>query len=391
MTEYTKIHNELKLLGWTPEQGKGDHIIFRKAGKENIVVSMQVSDASRAFKNCLADIRSKEPDFRLGKPSRKKGLQAQEDTGNIPADSELEMTAPMAPETKQYDRAFVRNYKWISAGTKVVMAENAGEIYTVTGIESSDGRNVLEDTDIIHLLSETGAETQVFPEDIDCASQRKCTVCGQYRPMNWFGTWYKTEEKRNTCRECLQPAKTEESTEATTENIREMEQTKEPIMTQNCSELADKITEGLSAMLFDEAAGRISAKGCSSPREYNRKIDADITKMIDKIKVKIKSMDFSKVPSEYMWCEIMRRGEMMTNEDRSQFALSPAGTDSFLKTIDSDKLLQTLLDRGDMSREVPEKVSLADTPSQDLFDELKSRGFKIVEGKFKRIIEETLE
>ena len=37
MTEYQKIENELRRLGWTAQQGKGDHIKFRKEGVTKIL------------------------------------------------------------------------------------------------------------------------------------------------------------------------------------------------------------------------------------------------------------------------------------------------------------------------------------------------------------------
>ena len=74
MTAYQQIENELMSLGWTAEQGRGDHMKFTKDGGATypIVVALSLKGNARAVKNTYADIRRVEPNFSLGRPVRKK-------------------------------------------------------------------------------------------------------------------------------------------------------------------------------------------------------------------------------------------------------------------------------------------------------------------------------
>lgn len=77
MTEYQKIENELLRLGWTAQQGKGDHIKFRKEGVAKILtVPRSIAAQGRALDNTLAKIRQMEPAFTLGRPASGKDAAA---------------------------------------------------------------------------------------------------------------------------------------------------------------------------------------------------------------------------------------------------------------------------------------------------------------------------
>jgi len=71
MTTFQQIENELLALGWTPEQGKGDHVKFFKEGQQRpIVLSRNMPSKGRVFSNTIANIRNVEPNFTLGRPNR---------------------------------------------------------------------------------------------------------------------------------------------------------------------------------------------------------------------------------------------------------------------------------------------------------------------------------
>ena len=62
MTEFQKIQNELISLGWSVQNGRGDHKLFRKAGKQ-VSISMSLSSVARNYDN----VSARAPVFRQGK------------------------------------------------------------------------------------------------------------------------------------------------------------------------------------------------------------------------------------------------------------------------------------------------------------------------------------
>lgn len=92
MTEYQKIENELLSLGWTPENGVGDHIKFFKEGQQRpITVSRRLPGAGRALSNTYAHIRKQEPAFTLGKQA---GIRNKNTPGKDKQESETPQSAP---------------------------------------------------------------------------------------------------------------------------------------------------------------------------------------------------------------------------------------------------------------------------------------------------------
>lgn len=320
MTEFNRIKGELCSLGYETRQGKGDHVIFTKEGRQDIIIAMSVSSGNRGWQNCLADIRRKEPEFRMGRPAAKKTEPETEERPALPESSFQETTArPASPA----DRNFIRSHAWIRTGTEVTMRDGDDSVFTVTSIDSDDGKTIRSEDDILHLRGKDGRSTEVFPEEVDAAKVRKCIRCGCYRPLNWYGSWYKSEEKQNTCRECLSEASCQADING------------------------QKETERMKTGMNTAAAG-----GTVMPEEKQL-----LEEMAEIIKL---------IPTPMLVCEIAERN---------------------LPT----SLLKPILDKVEAQMPRQQTGTAEDLTSQELFDILKERGFRIVDGKFKRIVEEVLE
>ena len=81
MTEFQRIKEELISLNWVAVQGDGDHIKFTKDGGKSfpIVVSMSVGGPNRSLQNTISYIRKAEPEFKLGRPTKKKETEVKEE------------------------------------------------------------------------------------------------------------------------------------------------------------------------------------------------------------------------------------------------------------------------------------------------------------------------
>ena len=199
MTEFQKIQNELISLGWSVQNGRGDHKLFRKAGKQ-VSVSMSLSSVARNYKNKLAEIRRLEPAFALGKPAKSKADQRSEQILN----GVLNMT--------DSEKATARKYVYIAEGHKVRYTSpekrdwsklnEPGSVmnvpYSVFEIISESGRKyVTSEQDTVVITDENlSHEIRVKPPELDAWETKTCKGCGKDLPMNLF------TPGENLCVEC---------------------------------------------------------------------------------------------------------------------------------------------------------------------------------------------
>ena len=376
MTEFNKLSKELQSLGWTKEYGSGDHVIFRKEGHQTIVLAQSMNHANRGYQNCIAEIRRKEPLFTLGKQQKKKTVKTPEETEPVQETDAANQQNKEFEQTSvpKADKTFVRAHKWIVPGVEVVHKTDKTKTYTVTSINDIEDAEVLSETDIISLkpTDGKGEEILVFPEDIDSATQRTCICCGESRPENWFGSWYKSETKRNTCRQCIENPPIKE------ENNNNMEKNF-TIPTANAATPMDieKVSKQIASDMFASIDDSIHIdKQMMSTREVARKFTSSADKIIQQIQAKLNQLNFANIPTPILCLEMAKREQLGITITEDHMGFNPTEGSDLLKILEQ------------ISK--PEKT-IKDYTSQELYQELKDRGYKIIDGKFKRIVEETLE
>jgi len=205
MTEYQKIENELKRLGWVPEQGRGDHVKFRKDGASRfITVSRSVTKTGRALLNTYAQIRRNEPAFTLGRPM---GV-AEDEPAAVTLDGEIDGGA--LPEGTP---------GWIRPGASVRWTSPEGRDWS----RLSDENAVMSRQHVVLMVSGTDRQSlkvtiqdaahehdefTVGIDELDAWQTLTCSVCGAVLPENRMAS---VDLERSTagpavkrlCPECL--------------------------------------------------------------------------------------------------------------------------------------------------------------------------------------------
>lgn len=196
MTEYQRIENKLRSLGWVPEKSKGDHFKFKKDGeKKFILVSMNVGTSPRSLENTLADIRRKEPRFQLGRPA-----------GSVPAAEE-----PAEPEVS-YDGLpeWLRpgeNVRWTAPedrdyGLLEIEESLMSQMYVVVRIdtEKEPAKVTIQDAGKEH------SEFDVPVDELDAWQLLSCSECGKKLPLNRMA---RKDDGTPVCADCVEKIRKE--------------------------------------------------------------------------------------------------------------------------------------------------------------------------------------
>ena len=175
MTEFQRIKEELISLNWVAVQGDGDHIKFTKDGGKSfpIVVSMSVGGPNRSLQNTISYIRKAEPEFKLGRPTKKKETEVKEEkeTTNLaglppfiqPGGFVRWVTPEKRDWSKLNDNTSVMNQKY-----EVQKVEPMGKTFLVT-------------------IQQYDTEHEPFSvdwKDVETWNLRKCPECGRQLPVN---------------------------------------------------------------------------------------------------------------------------------------------------------------------------------------------------------------
>ena len=194
MSEFEQIHDELVSLGWTPEQGKGDHVKFNKPGnRQPITISRSLNSAGRSYKNTISNIRRQEPAFSFGKSSKsmekaadKLNAEPGRDLRSL-SDKERDAVMPFLfievggavryskPENFDYsklaDEGAVMNIMYI---VREIVDGKGPQGFVVAGdrirVSESNGSHVFEAT----------------VDDFDAWDLKECPECGRSFPVNRF-------------------------------------------------------------------------------------------------------------------------------------------------------------------------------------------------------------
>lgn len=194
MSEFELIHDELVSLGWTPEQGKGDHVKFKKSGvRQPITVSRSINSAGRSYKNTLSNIRQQEPAFSLGKSSKSmEKLVAKtraEDVRSLSQLSPAEREAVMpflfieVGGAVRYSKPENFDYSKLSEEGSVMNI-----MYIVREIVDGKGsQGFVVAGDRIRVSESNGShEFEAAADDFDAWDLRECPECGRSFPVNRF-------------------------------------------------------------------------------------------------------------------------------------------------------------------------------------------------------------
>ena len=208
MTEYQKIENKLRPLGWKRQTCSGDHFRFTKEGNPNaIIVPFTLSKEGRAVKNMYAYIRRIEPMFPIG---RQDHMLKKAAGGDIPEEEAVPEGIPwwaLPGAPVRWTAAEDRNWELLDNPDSVM-----SHMYVVDGYkETSDGVLV-----VIRSALEGNGTTVCFPVglgDIDAWELKPCAGCGRMLPENRLSVG---DDDRVYCRECMdKPTSGVESREKT--------------------------------------------------------------------------------------------------------------------------------------------------------------------------------
>lgn len=194
MSEFEQIHDELVSLGWTPEQGKGDHVKFNKPGnRQPITISRSLNSAGRSYKNTISNIRRQEPAFSLGKSS--KSMEKAADKLNAEPGRDLRSLSDK-------ERDAVMPFLFIEVGCAVRYSKpedfdysklrDPGSVMNIRYIvrEIVDGKGpggFAVAGDRIRVSEEDGDhEFKAGVEDFDAWDLKECPECGRSFPVNRF-------------------------------------------------------------------------------------------------------------------------------------------------------------------------------------------------------------
>ena len=204
MTEYQRIENELLQLGWTTEQGEGDHIKFRKEGiPDIIVVSKNINSKNRSLNNMYADIRRKEPGFLLGRPTKAKKSQVQEQDEPIP-DGIPEWMHP----TKQVRYITPEN----ACFDKLDDPQSVMNIpYTVLGLDTTEENTSGNAVQVLIRDNEAKHEPfRVTPADLASWELKTCPECGKKLPASHMPE----KDGKPLCPQCAERIRQEQADKA---------------------------------------------------------------------------------------------------------------------------------------------------------------------------------
>ena len=214
MSEFEQIHDELVSLGWTPEQGRGDHVKFNKPGnRQPITVSRSISSAGRSYKNTLSNIRRQEPAFSLGKTSKSmEKLAAKAQAEDVRSLSQLSPA----------EREAVMPFLFIEVGGAVRYSEPENFDYSKLSEEGSvmnimyivreivDGKGpqgFVVAGDRIRVSEANGShEVEAAVDGFDAWELKECPECGRSFPVNRFRP-VENPVQAMWCDECLASAR----------------------------------------------------------------------------------------------------------------------------------------------------------------------------------------
>lgn len=194
MSEFEQIHDELVSLGWTPEQGKGDHVKFNKPGnRQPITVSRSINSAGRSYKNTISNIRRQEPAFSIGKSSKsmekaadKLNAEPGRDLRSL-SDKERDAVMPFlfieVGGAVRYSRPENFDYSKLSEEGSVMNI-----MYIVREIVDGKGpQGFVVAGDRIRVSESNGSHVfEATVDDFDAWDLKECPECGRSFPVNHF-------------------------------------------------------------------------------------------------------------------------------------------------------------------------------------------------------------
>ena len=270
MTEYQKIENELKSLGWNQKPGSGDHIKFVKDGiNDFIVVSRSIGTEGRALKNTYSQIRKVEPRFSLKRQDHMLEQQEEEVETIIPPD----VPAWMLPGTAvRWTEPEKNNFELLAEPTSIMNRK-----YIVAGYKQAEKEHMV----VIHSEEQELDEMfPVFPSELASWELQKCDVCGKSLPKDRILFNYKT--KKNYCYKCF--------TEQTSNIAGTSNKTVEKPAKNIDSQFRNYLDENLELKtLFDSINENLQNKRIMDmSKEELKQLDKEIEEMMERIDPKFK-------------------------------------------------------------------------------------------------------
>ena len=328
MTDFNLIANELATRGWVSKQGSGDHIMFSHPEKKGtLIVSKSLSSSNRSYKNMLATIRRYEPDFMRKVVKKKTDVEEQPKEPSLKIEPPVE-SKPLRP---------LKDYEWLHAGVKVVMAIDPDVVWTVQSVDSPDQTTVCKDSDLL-TLEHQGETILATIADVDAVETRECMCCHRQRPINHFSTKFKQGSvKLNYCRECIDT----------------------------------------------KAFLKMDEKLAVSPNVTSKTKSADMPENKKQSQQSMPQNDLKQCDSIELMEELARRGMVVAGPNGEISVRASTVTDVFLESLPPEKRTRLLLEHDYL---VPDDANFVGKEDREVFgslkksfayQELQSRGYKI--------------